>query len=119
MFIKLQHIHETPKAYKFYNGSWIPKSVLKSQGLNHPFYKIEDWFISKNYEKASENGDRISIDILQAIGGMEVKLRDLPKDCLEKWRKYWSGAGDSCSGVDYEPRMWGNDCFPGSMSDHF
>jgi len=105
MFIRLEVKSETPKAYQLPNGSWIPKSVLDDRGLKHPYYQIKGWWlriqvenvrhdmkylqdIRKNFKEVDKNN---SIKVLQGIQPMVITIRDLPKEILNYWGKYWKG----------------------------
>lgn len=118
MFIKLKIKNETNKAYQLNNGSWIPKSVLDDRGLKYPYYKIKDWWISKSYHKMRDEQDENIYKTFKGIQPMVVKMIDIPKEIRDFWNKYWSGYGEYTQ-PDYEPRMWGNDCFEGEMSSWF
>ena len=120
MFIQLKTKGESDKAWQLCNGCWIPKSILDGAGLKPPYYKVKDWWISKVYKKFY-NGDKESTNILMALQDMRLKnLRELPKDVLDHWNKYWKENYENSgySHYDMEPRMWGNDCFEGNMSDY-
>jgi len=121
MFIKIEPKSETEKAYQLQNGSWIPKSILDSRGLKHPYYQIKDWWLSKTIEKLKEENDEVSRNTLIGIEPMVVKMIDIPRDIRDYWSKYWKEASDSLhqSNCDMEPRLWGNDCFEGEMSSWF
>jgi hypothetical protein len=121
MFIKIDQKTETEKAYQLQNGSWIPKSILDSRGLKHPYYQIKDWWLSKTIEKCIKDNDETSKKVLIGIELMAVKMIDIPKDIRDYWSKYWESASNSLhqSNYDMEPRLWGNDCFEGEMSSWF
>ena len=118
MFIKLETKNETKKAYQLRNGSWIPKSVLDDRGLKHPYYQIKDWWISKSVDKMRNEQDENIYKTFKGIEPMVVSMTEMPKEVRDFWSKYWSGYGDYTQ-PDYEPRMWGNDCFEGEMSSWF
>ena len=54
--------------------------------------------------------------VLRGIQGLIIPFRGIPSDIRAGWSKYWSGYGDSTP--DYEPRVWGNDCFEGDPSNY-
>jgi len=129
MIIKLETIGETPKAYQLPNSSWIPKSVLDGKGLTHPYYKVKDWWLCIQVDNIcaddelvtdTNGGDgknlrKASIDVMLSLKTMLIEFKDLPEDVLQKWKNYWSGAGDWRQ-TEYEPFLWGNDCLPGGNS---
>jgi len=118
MFIKLEFISETEKAYQLPNGSWIPKSILDDRGLKHPYYQIKNWWINKSYEKLHENEDLTTIKVFEGLNPLIINMEDIPQDIREYWSKYWKSLSSNIS-YDYEPRLWGNECFPGEMSSYF
>jgi len=116
MFIKLEIKSKTDKAYQLLNGSWIPKSILDDRGLKHPYYQIKDWWVSKSVEKMRNEQDESIYKTFKGIEPMVVKMI-MPKEIRSYWTNYWSNQGSSTP--DYEPRLWGNDCFEGEMSSWF
>lgn len=112
MFIKLEVKSETPKAYQLPNDSWIPKSVLDDRGLKHPYYRIKDWWFTIQIENIKYSPDDIvnyrnrkvkptekdvenSKLVLLGIKPMIISIRDIPKEILDYWQRYWNGlSGD-------------------------
>ena len=121
MFIKIEPKSESEKAYQLQNGSWIPKSILDNRGLKHPYYQIKDWWLSKTIEKFRDEDDEISKKTLLGIEPMIIKMKDIPEEIRDYWTKYWKGLSSDIGSYtpDYEPRLWGNDCFHGEMSTWF
>ncbi len=137
MFIKLDFKSETEKAYQLHNDSWIPKSVLDNRGLKHPYYQIKNWWLNIQIEnvrmplnelieldrkKKPTNEDiENSNKTLLGIKPLVVSMIDIPIDIRNYWSEYWKGMSDGLeqSTPDYEPRVWGNDCFEGEMSTWF
>jgi len=121
MFIKIEPKSESEKAYQLQNGSWIPKSILDNRGLKHPYYQIKDWWLSKTIEKFRDEDDEISKKTLLGIEPMIIKMKDIPEEIRDYWTKYWKGLSSDIGSYtpDYEPRLWGNDCFHGEMCTWF
>lgn len=137
MFIKLTTKFETPKACQLTNDAWIPKSVLDSRGLKHPYYVIEPWWLNMQVEnvrlplsvlndmgrkrKTTEKDIENSKHVLLGLKDLVVSMREIPEDIRNYWGKYWKSAYNDLgsSTPDFEPRMWGNDCFEGEMSTWF
>lgn len=120
MFIKLETISETEKAYQLKNGGWIPKSILDGQGLKPPYYQIKDWWLSKCIERLHNEEDKnkdLLIKTLEGLQPLVVHMRDIPHNIRKYWSHYWSGSGDHYTRPDYEPRIWGNDCFEGDPNN--
>lgn len=121
MFIKIEPKSETEKAYQLQNGSWIPKSILDSEGLKHPYYQIKQWWLSKTLEKGIDENDKNSKNVLEGLQPMFVKMIDIPKDIRDYWAEYWKKKSDGFGqpNQEMEPILWGNDCFEGEMSSWF
>jgi len=129
MYIKLEFKAETLKAFQLSNDSWIPKSVLDSRGLEHPYYHIKDWWLTIQVEnitldveelkyirkKFDEKEKEVSLKTMQNFQNMIIKFGDIPNDVKDKYNKYWKGLSSDIGyhTPDYEPRMYGNDCFEG------
>lgn len=107
MYINLKTISETPKAFQLLNGSWLPKSVLNQRALGESYYELEQWWLNATITKLHKNGDVNQIPVLEAISSMVIRFTDLPENIKSNWFNY-NRSGQS---VDYEPRLWGNDCF--------
>ncbi len=137
MYIKLETISESPKAWQLPNSTWIPKSVLDAGGLEHPYYKVKDWWLNIqvenvrlevedliNYRGRSDKftaADKLkSEQVLWGLKPMVIKFSDIPEEMRTKYSKYWGelAANIGCHTPDYEPRLWGNDCFEGNPSDY-
>lgn len=118
--IKLTYQKETEKAY-LVNNIWLPKSILDSRGLLHPYYQIKDWYISVLRNKIYEDKCEKSKRIVLVLRSLNINFRDLPKEVLDNWGKYWSDAYSSLNTkyYDYEPEIWGNDCREGNPNDYF
>ena len=137
MFIELKIKYESEKAYQLENDSWLPKSVLDSRGLKHPYYQIKMWWLNIQIEnvrfslcelnnmgrkiKTTENDVKNSKFVLWGLKPLVITMKDIPVDIREYWRKYWHDASSNLgvSTPDFEPRIWGNDCFDGEMSTWF
>ena len=118
MIIKLEIKSDSEKAWQLPNGAWIPKSVLDSRGLDHPYYEIKDWWITKQVEAIHVHGSNVDVRIIETFKALQLMViprRDLPTSIREKAAKYWGGlASDLGSHTpEREPRLWGNDCFDG------
>jgi hypothetical protein len=129
MYIKLEFKSETPKAFQLANDCWIPKSVLDCRGLEHPYYHIKDWWLTIQVEnialdveelkyirkKFDEKEKDVSLKTMQNFENMIIKFGDIPSEIKDKYNKYWKGLASDidCHTPDYEPRMYGNDCFEG------
>ena len=137
MFIKIDFKTETEKAYQLQNGSWLPKSILDNRGLNHPYYQIKNWWLTIQVENIRTPIDELkwlnrkkeptkedieySKNILLGIQPIVISMKDIPEDMRINYTKYWKGLSSdigSCT-ANYEPRLWGNDCFHGEMSTWF
>jgi hypothetical protein len=120
MFVKLDFKSETKKAYQLHNESWIPKSILDDRGLKPPYYAVKDWWLSACIEKI-QNEDKQITNVLLGIKPLVVNFRDIPVEIRQYWSTYWKKLSDGLnqSTPDYEPRLWGNDCFEGEMSSWF
>ena len=59
MYIKLEFKAETPKAFQLKNDAWIPKSVLDCRGLEHPYYHIQDWWLTIQVENITCNVEEL------------------------------------------------------------
>lgn len=116
MYIKLSFKSETEKAYQLNNGSYIPKSILDKRGLEHPFYKIKNWWLDKLIDKNLEQTHIDSQKVLLALELLIIKFSDIPEEIQNKWFRYWDGSSNM---VEMEPNIWGNDCLPGEMSSWF
>lgn len=137
MYIKLVFKDQTDKAYQLENDSWIPKSILDGRGLKHPYYHIKDWWLKIQVENIRTKTDELkylgrkkeptledvenSKKVLFGIQPLVIKMIDIPNDIRKYWSEYWSDASSNlgCYTPDYEPRIWGNDCFDGEMSTYF
>jgi len=137
MFIKLDFKSETEKAYQLQNDSWIPKSILDNRGLKHPYYQIKDWWLTIQVENVSTPINNLkdldrkkeptkedvenSKKVLLGIQPLVLAIKDIPEEIRNYWSKYWKGMSDGLaqSTPNYEPRLWGNDCFEGEMSTWF
>ena len=96
MLVKLNIIQETEKAYKLKGNGWIPKSVLDNRGLKHPYYQIKGWWLQNLVEKLYENESTIQEkETLTSLSKCTIKLRDLSKEDLNFWQKYWDDAYNS------------------------
>jgi hypothetical protein len=93
MFIKLEIKSQTPKAYQLQNNGWIPKSILDSRGLKHPFYQVKDWWLSSTIEKFKDEDKNAEL-VLNGIVELSIKINQLPNDILEYWRQYWGNQQD-------------------------
>ena len=125
MFIKLKSKTESDKAYQLENDSWIPKSILDDRGLKHPYYQVTDWWLTIQIEnirlplselielerkkKPTEEDVINSRKTLMGIKPLVITMRDIPEEIRSYWSNYWRDCGSTT--VDYEPRLWGNDCF--------
>lgn len=105
MIIKLSILSGTDKAYQLKSGLYIPKSVLTSEGLKPPYFKIKDWWYRIQWEnvslrlselvclrrkiKPTEEDRKYSHKVLQDISEMSIPWRELPDDVKEYWDKYW------------------------------
>lgn len=119
MFILLKPKAETQKAFQLPNGAWIPKSILDSRGLINNYYKPKDWWLNKLIEQFTK--DKSSKNTLEGLKEISIlRIQDLPKEVKNHWNKYWKENYENSgySHYDMEPRMWGNDCFEGSMSNY-
>lgn len=99
MIIKLSILSETDKAYQLKSGLYIPKSVLTSEGLKPPYFKIKTWWFNIQYEnvkmtlselltlrrkrKPTEEERKYSRKILQDISEMIISWKELPDDVKE------------------------------------
>ena len=137
MFIKLEFKTETDKAYQLNNGSYIPKSILDNRGLKHPYYQIKDWWLNIQIEnirlpldelleldrkrKTTKEDIDNSNKVLLGIQPLVVSMKDIPEEIRNYWTKYWKGLSSDIGSYtpNYEPRLWGNDCFHGEMSTWF
>jgi len=137
MFVKLDFKTETEKAYQLQNGSWMPKSILDNRGLKHPYYQIKDWWLTIQVENVTLSADRLkwldrkkeptkedieySKNVLLGIQPTVISMIDMPEDIRANWTKYWKSLSSDVgsSTPNYEPRVWGNDCFHGEMSTWF
>jgi hypothetical protein len=133
MFIKLEYKTETDKAYQLNNGSYIPKSILDNRGLKHPYYKIKLWWLRIQNEnirlpleellelgrkkKPTKEDIENSQKVMLGIQPLVISMKDIPEEIRNYWTKYWKSL--SSYTPDYEPRLWGNDCFDGEMSAWF
>ena len=63
-----------------------------------------------------EEKDKEIFNTLKGIEPMVIHMIDIPEEIRKYWSEYWRGFGTT---IDYEPRLWGNDCFDGEMSSHF
>jgi len=112
MYIKLDFKSESPKAYQLSNDVWIPKSVLDSKGLKHPYYHIQDWWLNIQVEniKLSEedlfslrngkfniNEKDTSLKVMMGLQPLLISINQIPSEILNAWKKYWKGASDSFS----------------------
>lgn len=120
MFIKLEYTDHTEKAYQLSNGSWIPKSVLDTRGLEHPYYQIKDWWLTIQVENIKFNNEQLknmrakysesekieSEKVMLGLKPLIISIRDIPSDVMEIWRKYWKGL--NIGGLPYDPtdRKW-------------
>ena len=96
MLVKLNIIQETEKAYKLDGNGWIPKSVLDNRGLNHPYYQIKGWWLQNLVQKIYNNeSTQQEKEIAISLSKCTVRLRDLSKNDLKFWQKYWSDAYNS------------------------
>lgn len=118
MFMKLEIIKETDRAYQLPNGSYIPKSILDDRGLKHPYYQIKNWWLTKIIGRWRNDGCKSSVLVLNGISPLIVSFNTLPDDIKEYWNKYW-GSISTEKWYDFEPRLFGNDCFDGEMSTFF
>jgi hypothetical protein len=120
MYIKLNFKNESKKAYQLSNDSWIPKSVLDSRGLIHPYYHIQDWWLNIQIENIKLNEDdlvslrngkfnisekEISIKVMLGIQPLMISFNEIPLDILDEWKKYWNIASDLFS-YDSNDRHW-------------
>jgi hypothetical protein len=133
MFIKIDFKKETEKAYLLSNDVWIPKSVLDSRGLKHPYYQIKDWWLTIQVENVRTPLDELkwldrkvtmedvenSKKVFFGIQPLVITMKDIPEEIRDYWTKYWCGLSSNSYTPDYEPRLWGNDCFDGEMSSWF
>ena len=105
MFIKLEPLNETEKAYQLTENCWVPKSVLDNKGLEHPYYKISNWWLETIIEKIRD-GDEKAAYQLQDIAKLEINILELPEEIKEIWHKYWGGGFSEIGSVepDYDDR---------------
>jgi len=104
MFIKLEIINETKKAYQILNGSWIPKSVLDGWGLIHPYYKVKDWWVKSTMDKFFNLRDKICEEQLKGLSQIEIQKSQMPNNVLQKWLNYHDDSG--FYGYDSTDRRW-------------
>jgi hypothetical protein len=104
LFVKIDPIHETPKAYLINKekGIWIPKSALNSLNISPPYYVLKNWYVNK----LRDSCDHKDHDTVLLLLNMHKKV---PKDVQEKYfdKEF---ASLSAHYYDPEPRLWGNEC---------
>lgn len=96
MLLNLKIINETIKAYQLEGNGWIPKSVLDSRGLKHPYYQVKNWWLETFMTKGMEgNFTQQEKETLFSLSKCKIIFKDLPEDVLNYWKKYWKDASDS------------------------
>lgn len=96
MLVKLKIINQTEKAYQLEGNGWIPKSVLDGRGLKHPYYEVKNWWLDTFIIKGMEgNLTHQEKETIYSLSKCKITFKDLPKDILNFWKKYWKDANDS------------------------
>ena len=96
MLLNLKIINETIKAYQLEGNGWIPKSVLDSRGLKHPYYQVKNWWLETFITKGMEgNFTQQEKETIFSLSKCKIIFKDLPEDVLNYWKKYWKDASDS------------------------
>ncbi len=96
MLLNLKIINETIKAYQLEGNGWIPKSVLDSRGLKHPYYQVKNWWLETFITKGMEgNFTQQEKETIVSLSKCKIIFKDLPEDVLNYWKKYWKDASDS------------------------
>jgi hypothetical protein len=96
MLLNLKIINETIKAYQLEGNGWIPKSVLDSRGLKHPYYQVKNWWLETFMTKGMEgNFTQQEKETIFSLSKCKIIFKDLPEDVLNYWKKYWKDASDS------------------------
>ncbi len=96
MLLNLKIINETIKAYQLEGNGWIPKSVLDSRGLKHPYYQVKNWWLETFITKGMEgNFTQQEKETIFSLSKCKIMFKDLPEDVLNYWKKYWKDASDS------------------------
>lgn len=96
MLLNLKIINETVKAYQLEGNGWIPKSVLDSRGLKHPYYQVKNWWLETFMTKGMEgNFTQQEKETIFSLSKCKIIFKDLPEDVLNYWKKYWKDASDS------------------------
>lgn len=96
MLLNLKIINETIKAYQLEGNGWIPKSVLDSRGLKHPYYQVKNWWLETFMTKGMEgNFTQQEKETIFSLSKCKIMFKDLPEDVLNYWKKYWKDASDS------------------------
>ena len=93
IIIKLETKHESLKAFKLLNDSWVPKSKIESKGYQHPYYEVNGFWVQGLIYKMQNEKCKDSLKKLEAIGSMKIDYRDIPADVRKKHSDYWSGHG--------------------------
>jgi hypothetical protein len=104
LFVKIEPIHETPKAFLINKEKdiWIPKSVLSSLDILPPYYVVENWYLSKLKDSHNPK-DYDTITLLLSL------YKDVPDNIKNRYFER-SAARTSAYYYDPEPRLWGNEC---------
>jgi hypothetical protein len=71
-------------------------------------------FIKLEYKTETEK-------VMLGIQPLVISMKDIPEEIRNYWTKYWKSLSSEIGShtPDYEPRLWGNDCFDGEMSTWF
>ena len=88
MFIKLEPLNETEKAYQLTENCWVPKSVLDGQGLEKPYYKIPNWWIKTIIKKMDGDDENARKQFVELVN-LTIEISELPEDVQQIWQKYW------------------------------
>ena len=80
--VKLKIIDESEKGYQLEDRTWFPKKAFSKEGLEEPYFKIEEWFIKLLYKQR----DKPKIQSLQKI---LVEWQDVPIEVRKNYTKYW------------------------------
>jgi hypothetical protein len=84
MIIRLETKKTTEKAYLLAGGGWIPKSVLRTEGLKFPYFEIASWYLLSTKKQCSE-GDTRAKDVLTSLDFLEVEVDELPPKVQKRW----------------------------------